>query len=723
MFATLFICGNMKTQTTYTYSTSDVTLQCSGGTSNRTGVAYNPCFNLYYSVDAGNSSYPIETFPGAGGTSLNSTSQGADYRGYWWNSLTNLPEGNSYNSGGVYSNSLNSTGYAQSTTSFVIGSTMPNSQSAGACDPVGGFIYYYNSGTLYKYNKSTNTLISSTSITGLPVSSSNLNSYHCVYTGYSGSEIGVYDYVNRKLYFLNASTAGYVSSLTLPSNAPSPSSFQMGFANNRFFLYNTTLNQWWGYPVGNAIPMGVASTTVTASNYNVCIGNPVTLNATGATNYTWSSGGTGSTTVVTPTVSSTYMATGVDPSGCLSSGTVAISIIPGAYVTAAAAQTAICIGSSANISAGGGVNTYTWLPVGNFGGSNSSNITDSPLASTVYTVLGTNNIGCVSTYFVPILVSDPQVTVSPSQTVICEGQSALLSASGASVYSWSSQSGGFSTINSGTLLVNSNTMSGGGYDIQGTDMYGCIAPIVSATVTVLMPSAAISGPNTICTGNFYTLTASGADTYTWNNTGATTPSISISPNINTTYTLIGMDSQDNVSCYSTTTLAITVYNSPNIAALSNRTLICQGDNVSLSAVGAITYTWTNGATTHSGSTWQVSPQSTQIYTISGTNQYNCVDTKTLQVTVNPCNGIAKNNSEEAEISIYPNPVSSVINIVSADDNNNQTIEIFVCDILGNKVIQNSSLIINNTTTINVTELKSGVYFLQIGNVTRKFVKE
>ncbi|MBA3664517.1 MAG: hypothetical protein H0W61_09960 [Bacteroidetes bacterium] len=61
--------------TTNSGAVSDVTLQCSGGTANRSAVAFFPTKNTYYSVNAGNGSYPIETFTVTGGTALSTTEQ------------------------------------------------------------------------------------------------------------------------------------------------------------------------------------------------------------------------------------------------------------------------------------------------------------------------------------------------------------------------------------------------------------------------------------------------------------------------------------------------------------------------------------------------------------------------------------------------------------------------------------------------------------------------
>lgn len=248
----------IKAQCTFTTTVSDVTLQCTGGTSNRSGIAYNPNQYLYYSVNAGSGSYLIETFANTGGSALSTVTQSQDYRGYWWNSVTGKPEGNTFNGGGIYSNSLNGSAYATSTTSFMTSGTMPSSQQCGQADIPNNLILYYDAGYIYKYNRTSGLLTASVSVTGLPASIANLNSTSLIFTGIAGKEVGLYDYVNSIVYFVNYTSGVYVSSCNLPATAPAASYVQMGYGNNRIFLYNTTINAWIGYPIVNPSCAGEA---------------------------------------------------------------------------------------------------------------------------------------------------------------------------------------------------------------------------------------------------------------------------------------------------------------------------------------------------------------------------------------------------------------------------------------------------------------------------------
>ncbi len=244
----MFLFGWLTAQTALPTATLELTLTTSGGTSNRSGISYNPNQQLYYSVNAGNSSYPIETFDGNGNL-VASTSQGFDYRGAWWNPNTNQLEGNGYSSLGIWTQNLDANFFAiGSGTNTVPSTSGPDAQSCGDYDPIDDEILYYNAGIIYRHARSTNTVVSSVSVTGLPVATNNLNWNTIAYTGIPGAEAGLYDYVNKAFYFVNKTTGAFVATCQLPGTAPAADYLKMGFENEYLWLYNG-VNQWQGYKV------------------------------------------------------------------------------------------------------------------------------------------------------------------------------------------------------------------------------------------------------------------------------------------------------------------------------------------------------------------------------------------------------------------------------------------------------------------------------------------
>jgi hypothetical protein len=73
-----------------------------------------------------------------------------------------------------------------------------------------------------------------------------------------------------------------------------------------------------------------ASPTVAAATSNsiICAGSTVTLTASGATTYTWSSGTMAATSVESPTTTVSYTVTGEDANGCMDTDTITQFVSP-----------------------------------------------------------------------------------------------------------------------------------------------------------------------------------------------------------------------------------------------------------------------------------------------------------------------------------------------------------------------------------------------------------
>ena len=263
-------------------ATAGPTLACVGGTSFRSGVAYNPDFDILYSVNSGSANYSIETFDPAGNP-LNSTTQGFDFRGLWWNPLLSSLEGNGFSSLGIFVENLNvADGYPLGTGTVIFpGMNQPATHSCGQFDPVNNHIIYYSSGAIHRYDRNTASFVSSTTITGLPVSTSNLNSTSIAYTGCAGMEVGVYDYVNRRVYLIDLASGAYVATSQLPANAPTPTNQRMSYANDLFWVFDVSNLTWKSYQI-------LANCPVTTSNFLVTECESFT---SPSGNYTWTTSG------------------------------------------------------------------------------------------------------------------------------------------------------------------------------------------------------------------------------------------------------------------------------------------------------------------------------------------------------------------------------------------------------------------------------------------------
>jgi len=135
----------------------------------------------------------------------------------------------------------------------------------------------------------------------------------------------------------------------------------------------------------------------------------------------------------------------------------------------------------------------------------------------------------------------PVVSISSSASSVCSGTSALLSASGATTYSWSTAE----TSPSISVAPTATTS----YTVTGTTN-GCNST-ATTSVTVSSPVLTITNEQYICTGEQASISAGGANNYLWSNS-ATTAAISVSPTSTTTYQVTGKDALGCIGTASTT---------------------------------------------------------------------------------------------------------------------------------------------------------------------------
>ncbi|MFN8357382.1 MAG: hypothetical protein U0Y10_23195 [Spirosomataceae bacterium] len=174
----------------------------------------------------------------------------------------------------------------------------------------------------------------------------------------------------------------------------------------------------------------------------------------------------------------------------------------------------------------------------------------------------------------------------------CSGQTISLTASAGSSYTWSGPNS-FSSTNA-TISINNSAVSNGGIYTVSVVVTGCTATVTtSVSVAVYnMPTAAIAGTTSYCTGQSISLTASGGSNYSWagpNAFSAATATIGIS-NANTNNGGVYTVTASNNSCTATATANVTVNTTPT-AAIAGTTSYCVGETIGLTASGGSSYTW------------------------------------------------------------------------------------------------------------------------------------
>jgi gliding motility-associated-like protein len=301
---------------------------------------------------------------------------------------------------------------------------------------------------------------------------------------------------------------------------------------------------------------------------------------------------------------------------CLSSNAIKFNLYIKDYTPIGIGQnnTSVCTGNSIVLNAGAtngyAPYTYTWTAPA----VNTPTFNTGPINSTqIYTITVNDICNKPVTQQITINpVSTP--TVVSTNTVICAGTTATVTASGATTYTWSTGAANDS------LFVNpsSNTT----YTVIGAN--GTCTNSAVATVTVIGFSLSITGNNSICLGQSTTLTASGSPTtYVWNN-GTTNISTVVSPTVTTNYTV----SSIAASCSNTAVYTVSVTPPPTLTVTG--TPYCAGQTTTVTAIGATSYTWSTGSTTNS---IVVSPIGTSSYTVIGTSIPSCTSSSVFSPSV------------------------------------------------------------------------------------------
>jgi len=140
-------------------------------------------------------------------------------------------------------------------------------------------------------------------------------------------------------------------------------------------------------------------------------------------------------------------------------------------------------------------------------------------------------------------------------------------------------------------------------------------------------------------------------------------------------------------------------NPPSISLSSDRTEICKGEEIWLTASGGESYTWNYFqpvpvVITH--------PQTTTNYQVIGRDSAGCKSSAEILITVKECSSLQEN--EKDSNFIYPNPTTGVLYIKDAGN-----CQITISDATGKQVkVINMT---NDQTNIDVSALSPGIYLV------------
>ena len=206
---------------------------------------------------------------------------------------------------------------------------------------------------------------------------------------------------------------------------------------------------------------------IAVNSGSICSGKSFTITPSGAGTYLYSSG----SSVVSPSINTSYTVTGTSALGCPASNTVISSVVVNSLPSVSVNSGAICTGSSFTITPAGSATSYSIS-----GGS----AIVTPTANSTYTVTGTNSVTtCSNTAVSTVTVNaNPVVNATTSNSLICVGSSVVLTAStSATSYTWNT---GATTMSVSVSPTVSST-----YTVNVSNAVGCTASsMVMVTVSL-----------------------------------------------------------------------------------------------------------------------------------------------------------------------------------------------------------------------------------------------
>lgn len=412
---------------------------------------------------------------------------------------------------------------------------------------------------------------------------------------------------------LNASIIGNLSNILWTGNNGSFSSltnsstnyFSSLTDNANFYIYlsgTTTCGLVIKDSVLVQINNNTSSVNITSSSTELCSGDSILLTANGTGNYLWSNNSTANSIYVN--AAGTYSVSSNSTCGN-SIDSIIITASPTINLNLTTANTTICIGNTATLTANGAPN-FTW-----FNGNTSS--TQNVTSTGNYYVIGYNNCYRDSQSIAISVVTPPNVTISSSSTsnILCSGETIMLTINGGNNYLWNTAD------TSSSLLIT----SAGTYTVTSTSSCGNSTANVTITDSPTINLSLTTSDTLICIGNTAILNASGAPNFTWfnGNTG-TTQTVNSTGN----YYVIGYN-----DCYrDSQSVTISVLSPPSLTLSSSSTtnILCSGETITLTANGTDNYLWNTTDTTNS-----IAITISGTYTVSSSN---FCGTVTIPITIN-----------------------------------------------------------------------------------------
>ncbi len=416
---------------------------------------------------------------------------------------------------------------------------------------------------------------------------------------------------------------------------------------------------------------------------NYCFGQNFSFTGNGATTYTWFGPAGFTSNLQNPSItnnlltySGTYTLLGTT-NACTASTTTSVTINPLPNITALSSGN-VCQNQSLTLSASGGT-AYLWVGPNNYSSNQTLIIFPSTQLSLNgnFTVTGTDINGCVNTSTLNQTIYTLPTPLALGSNV-CFNDVLTLNVTPAQSYQWSGPNGFTSTLQNPTLS-NVNFGNVGNYSVVVTALGGCTASAVTNCNVFPIPTVGFTGTTETCKGGLFSFAGTGALNYKWltmygvlsleNNYSIS----SISPSLQTTYTLVGADAN---GCLNTVVISPIVLALPSgfVAPQKNAGCapFCTFFDLNKVSANIISVAWDFD----NGNSYNDSIKVLQCFNVPGTHS----------VSISMIDNRGCKNDIKTSVEVYPIPVADFI--YSPDSPTENDYVLTFTDISKNATIQN-----------------------------------
>jgi hypothetical protein len=452
-------------------------------------------------------------------------------------------------------------------------------------------------------------------------------------------------------------------------------------------------------------------------NQTMCIGDSMMVNENNSVpNLVWSpiTGITPQSATsfsFKPLVSRKYFLRTLDTNYCAASrDSINFTMIPKPTIFIGG-PSVVCSGNSVTFTASG-ADTFKWSPSTFLDTNKGNSVICTPTSSRIYSIEGITG-PCSATVSKTINVGTVAANLTLiGKTEVCLGSGVDLTVSGADSVKWSPASLVSSEyVKSVRISTNTSTI----VRVIG-ETVGCFdtldIPITIRPLPLVIASKNVS--NAICPGEKIAIKATGGLSYyidpIYNTTKPKFDSFVVTPAATTKYFITGINS---FGCQGKDSLILDVNPIPTITIAPTISTIKRGDSLQITAAGGGTYEWTPNkyiSGTNLASMIMVKPDTDVVYNVKVTSPQGCINKGIAIVYVqqNPNPPSALQNAGLANIIIYPNPASNLLNIETTEK-----MRATIFTIAGSMVKEFDQF--ETKQVLDIEDLAAGAYLLSLEN--------